>query len=301
MRALRAFVRAVELGSFTAAASELEVGQPTVSRWISGLEKRLGTTLISRTTRSHSLTEAGRVYFDYCRRILDTVDAAESHVRSLQGSPSGSLRVTIPMSFGRLWVVPAIPRFLERHPRIDLDLEMSDRWTDLIREGFDLAIRIGNLPDSTLMSTRLGATRRVVVGAPAYFDTHGRPQTPDDLREHECLLYTGVAEPHSWSFGHDGESQTVRVQGGFSANNGEAVREVALAAGGVAMLPTWLVGADLRRGALEEVLAPYASPGLDMRAVYPAAERVPPKTEAFVAFLREALRTEGVTTDPVGG
>jgi len=278
------FVRVVEERGFAPAARALGLTTSAVSKGIGRLETALGTRLLHRTTRRVSLTEAGATFHQRALRILAELDAAEEAVSRLQGEARGTLRVSAPMSFGERHVAPLLPDFLARHSQVRVEMSLSDRVVDLVEEGFDLAIRIGRLADSSLIARRLAPSRRVVCGAPDYFARRGVPSHPRDLAQHECLLYTYQAEPE-WPL-RDGKKEIkVAVTGRLRANNGDVIRVAALAGSGLAFLPTFLVGDDLRAGRLRAVLEDYACRETAVYAVQPPSKHPPAKVRAFVDFI----------------
>lgn len=288
LAAIEAFVRVAETHSFSAAALRLRLSKSVVSRQVGALEAELGVRLFHRTTRSLTLTEAGRGYFERTSRILDDLQDANLAVSQLQAAPRGRLRVNAPMSFGYLHLAPALPDFLARHADVNVDLVMNDRFVDLVDEGFDVAVRIGTLVDSSLIARRLAPVKRVVCASPAYVAAHGAPRTPDDLKQHDCLCNSNIALLHEWRFlAADGKPWHVDVQGRVSANNGDALRVAALAGLGVANLPTFIVGEDLRAGTLVTALDDFMLQDMTLNAVYPHARYLSPKVRAFVDFLAD--------------
>ena len=286
LAAIEAFAAVAETGSFSAAAARLRASKSAVSRLVSGLEAELGARLLHRTTRSLALTEAGRGYFERVTRILSDVDEANRAVSHSQAAPRGKLRIAGPMSFGFLHLAPALPDFLRQCPEVEIDLAMNDRFVDLIEEGFDIAVRIGALTDSSLVARRLAPIRLVACASPAYLAERGAPATPGDLRAHECLINTNQPQPSHWRFGGpDGQIQSIEVKGRLSANNGDALRVAALNGFGITMLPTFFVGGDLRTGALARVLDDFMPRDHALSAVYPPSRHVSPKVRAFVDFL----------------
>ncbi len=280
------FVRVVEARSFTAAADRLDMAKSAVSRCVSRLEEGLGVRLLNRTTRRLSLTEAGEAFFERARRALDELEEARREAARHQAEPGGTLRLTAPMSFGLELVAPVLPAFMDRYPKVTVDLSLDDRHEDLVAGGIDLAIRIAELADSTLVARRLAPVRHVVVASPAYLARRGTPATPDDLRDHDCLVYTLRASPDAWRFdGADGRKWTVPVRGSYYANNSMALRAALVAGRGIALMTSFTVGDDLRSGRLKRVLAAFAAPTLGVHAVYPQRRHVPPKVRAFVDFL----------------
>lgn len=284
--ALEAFVRVAEAQSFSEAARRLRVTKSVVSRYVSALEAELGVRLLHRTTRSLSLTEAGRGYFERAARILSDVEDADRAVSQLRATPRGRLRVSAPMSFGFLHLAPALTDFLARCPEVAVDVAMNDRFVDLVDEGFDIAVRIGAMEDSSLIARKLAPARRVVCASPAYLAARGAPQTPEDLKTHECLSNSNLPASREWRFtAPDGSSWPITVNGRLSANNGDALRVCALSGLGLANLPTFIVGADLQSGALATVLDKFISQDMTINAVYPHSRHLSPTVRAFVDFL----------------
>jgi DNA-binding transcriptional LysR family regulator len=286
--AMSAFARVAETRSFSEAARHLQTSKSVVSRQIMALEADLGARLFHRTTRSLTLTEAGQGYYERVSRILADVDEANLSVSRLQTAPRGRLRVNAPMSFGVRHLAPAIPDFLARHPEVELDVSMNDRFVDLVDEGFDVAVRIGRLTDSGLVARKLAPLRRIVCASPAYLATRGVPQTPGDLAGHDCLSYSNMAVSDEWSFvGSDGKPMAVAVRGRLRVNNGDTLRIAALKGLGLVTQPTFIVGADLQAGTLVGVLTEYVAQDGAVYAVYPHARHLSPKVRAFVDFLAE--------------
>jgi DNA-binding transcriptional LysR family regulator len=285
---MEAFVRVADSHSFSEAARRLRLSKSVVSRQVSALEAQLGARLFHRTTRSLSLTEVGQAYFERCARILAEIEEANLSVSSLQAVPRGKLKVNAPMSFGILHLAPLVATFLDRFPEIDIDMAMNDRVVSLIEEGFDVAVRIGRLEDSTLIARHLAPARRVVCASPAYLQQRGTPRTPDDLADHCCLSYSNLATADEWQFcTSDGRRWPVEVRGRFRVNNGDALREAALAGVGLVMLPTFIIGRDLQAGTLVAVLGEFVPQTIAIHAVYPHNRHLSPKVRAFVDFLVE--------------
>jgi DNA-binding transcriptional LysR family regulator len=282
---ISAFVRVCETGSFSEAARRLNLSKSMVSRQVSALEADLGVRLLHRTTRSLSPTEAGRAYLERCQRILADLDEANQLVSHLQAVPRGRLRVSAPMSFGIRHLADALPGFMERYPEIELEMNMTDRHVDLVEEGWDLAVRIGRLADSSLIVRRLAPIRRVVVAAPSYLEARGRPATPQDLDHHDCLTHSGLPS-NDWRFvAADGKPLSLEVHGRFRADNGDLLRVMAVAGQGVTMLPSFFVGDDIRAGRLVPLLEAYTVLDVSLNAVYPHGRHLSPKVRAFVDYL----------------
>ncbi len=288
LAALEAFARVAETGSFSAAARGLNLSKSLISRQVSALEAELGARLISRTTRSLTLTEAGRGYYEQVTRILAQMEEADLSVSQLQATPRGRLRINAPMSFSLLRLAPALPDFLALYPEIEVDMVMNDRRVDLMEEGFDLAIRIGRLADSSLVARKLGPMQRLIVASPAYLAEHGTPKMPADLRRHACLCYSNADTIDEWRFCEpDGRPISIEVKGRVRANNGDLLRIAALRGLGFVDLPNFLVAADIDSGALVPVLQDYIRQDGGVYAVYPHARYLPPKIRVFIDFLAE--------------
>lgn len=281
------FAGVAEAGGFTAAAAVLGISKSAVSKRVSRLEDRLGARLLNRTTRRLSLTEVGAAFHERCIRILAEVEEAELAVSNLQAKPRGTLRVNAPMSFGVLHVVPALAGFMSRYPELKVDLVLNDRVVDLIEEGFDVAVRIANLPDSSLVARRLASFRRVVCASPDYLRRHGTPVHPRDLRDHNCLNYTYLLTTGGWRFRGPSGPLTVSVSGTLEANNGDALCAAALSGIGVCMLPIFIVDKDLLAGRLQAVLRDFEETGLSIQAVFPHARHLSAKVRAFIDFLAQ--------------
>lgn len=286
--AMEAFARVAEARSFSEAARRLRSSKSVVSRHVSALEAELGARLFHRTTRSLTLTEVGEGYYQKVARILADMDEANQSVSQLQAAPRGRLRVNAPMSFGFLHLAPAIPDFLNRYPEIEVDMTMNDRFVDLVDEGFDVAVRIARLADSSLVARKLAPMRRVVCASPAYLAAHGTPVSPDDLKGHDCLCYSNLTLSEEWRFvAADGRPWPVEVQGRLRTNNGDALRAAALKGLGVINQPSFIVGGDLQSGTLVSVLTEFTPQDSAVHAVYPHSRHLSPKVRAFVDFLAD--------------
>lgn len=280
---LEVFVTVVDEKSFSAAADSLEVSKSHVSKSISGLEDRLGARLINRTTRSLSLTDVGQAFYDRCARILADVEEAELGVSNMQDTPHGVLRISVPQYLGDIYLAGVINAFLLEQPGVEVDVDYSERRVDVVEEGFDLVVRVGDLPDSSLIARKLCPVRRFVVGSPDYFERKGRPQTLDDLRNHDCLIYS--LQGNTWTFrGPGGEDYSVRVQGRLRSNAGHALADAARRGLGLALLPDFLCAETFSRGELEVALADYSDWGA-CYAVYPHGRHLSAKVRAFVDHL----------------
>jgi DNA-binding transcriptional LysR family regulator len=301
LQAMRTLVAVVENGSLSAAASNLGVSLPTVSRTLAALERELGTRLVARTTRGLTETDGGRLYYDRCRGILEELRLADAAVQSHSKVPAGELRVTAPVTFGRRHVASYVAPFLEKYPRLSVYLLLTDRYESLVEQRLDLAIRVAALPDRNLTATRMGYIQRAVVGSPHYFETHPPPVHPRELGRHECLHFTHYLRADEWTFQEQGHEIAVRVRGRLRANNQEALVDAALAGAGLAVLPMWLVRDELETGRLQRVLAEFERPRTPVHAVLPTKGAPPNKVRAFVDFLSAHYAEKGVLSlDRVG-
>ncbi|HYH17305.1 MAG TPA: LysR family transcriptional regulator [Azospirillum sp.] len=296
-----AFIKVVDTRSFTAAADKLNLSKSVVSRRISELENRLGARLLNRTTRKLSLTEVGQAFYERCTRILADLDEAERAVTDLHAAPRGRLKVNAPLSFGLLHLAPAVAAFMERYPDIEIDIDLNDRYVDLIDEGYDVAVRIGRLRDSSLIAKRLAPNRRAVCASPSYLERHGWPQTPEDLANHQCLLYTNVPLAEQWQFRVNGETRTVRVSGSLYANNGDILLSAAIAGRGIVVSPTFLCGPALSAGQLRCLLFDCTVSESAVYAVYPQNRHLSPKVRAFVDFLAARFGPEPYWDESIRG
>jgi DNA-binding transcriptional LysR family regulator len=287
------FVRVVDAGSFTAAADALNISQPVVSKAVTRLEERLGARLLNRTTRRLSLTEAGSELYRRSVQALKEIEDAEHEVARFQTEPKGTLRVNAPVTFSILHLSPLIQEFLERYPGVTLDLTLDDGLVDIIDQGYDVVVRIGKLSSSALVARRLAPCRLALVASPGYLEKHGTPQTPDDLLNHNCLLYTLGSTPRAWRVVNPhGEEQIIPLRGNFATNNGTVQRALALSGLGIAFLPTFYVGDELRAGKLQCVLTEWMPRDSSISALYPERRNLSPKVRAFVDFLAARLGPE---------
>lgn len=285
---LQAFAAVVEAGSFTAAADRLGIAKSAISRRISALEERLGVQLLRRTTRRLNLTESGRSFYEHSARILADLDEAESAVAQQHGELRGTLRVALPLSFGVRHMCGPIAEFSKLHPKVTFDLNLNDRRIDLLEEGIDVAIRIGRLADSTLIARRLFDARTVVCGSDRYFEEHGVPGTPDDLRSHPCLVYGNVPDPSTWVYrDEDDNRKRVSVRVAVSATSGDFLCAAAMQGLGITMQPTFIAGAAISRGELVAILTEYQWPVTPAYAVYPPTRHLSYRVRAFIDFLAD--------------
>ena len=276
------FVRTAETGSFSAAGRDLGLGQPNVSRHVATLEEHLQTRLLHRSTRKLSLTHEGERYYLEARRILEAVEESESSFRE-NVKPTGLLRVACPTALAHTFLVPHISDFLERYPELTLDLQINDRYINLIDEGAELAIRIGHLEDSAMRARRLGMYERVCVASNKYLAKHGTPHTPEDLKKHDCLIYTLLTTGATWRF----QDINVPVSGRLRVNSPEAVQKFVNAGVGIAQGPEWLFEEGLANGNLQLLLTDYTAPPVPIQAVYVANRLLPKRAIVFMDFVAE--------------
>lgn len=288
--AIPVFVAVVECDGFSSAARKLGVSKSAVSKRITSLENKLGVQLLYRTTRRLSLTEAGEHYYQNAVKALRFASEAEDAVIQRQAQPQGRLRINTPMSFGRLHIAPLIPRFLERYPEIQIDMVMDDRVVDLIEGRFDIAIRGGDLPDSSLVARKLAPMHSMICASPDYIARHSMPQVPAELVDHNCLHFSYTMS--EWSFTKQGEEEVVRATGNYLVNNGEALREVLLRGMGIGRAPTFIVGSDIAAGRLVQVLPDYRMPTKALYALFPERQHLPAKVRVFIDFVVERLGGE---------
>ena len=285
---LQAFVAVVEAGSFTAAAARLDSAKSAVSRRVSALEERLGVQLLRRTTRTLNLTDTGRSFYEHSARILADLEEAESAVQQEHGELRGTLRIALPMSFGVRHMCKPIAAFSKRHPRIRFDLDLNDRRIDLIEEGADLAVRIGHLPDSSLIARKLFDVRMVVCASQHYLAVNGEPQSPEELRDHDCLVYSNLADPHVWRWQDEsGRNLSVELDPVMHASSGDFLSNAAAHGLGIIIQPTFIAAEAVRRGELVPILEGYTWPVSPAYAVYSPTRHLSYRVRAFIDFLAE--------------
>lgn len=298
LQGLAVFSRVVETKSFSAAARAFDTTTSAVSKRIAGLEQHLGVRLLSRTTRRVALTEAGSAFYAHTLRILADVAEAEDAVARLGGSVRGTLRVSGPVIFGERHMSPLLPRLLEAHPELRIELSLTDRYVNLAEENLDCAVRIGALGDSSLVAVKIGAVDAAVCASPDYLARRGIPKTPHELALHECVRFSLITMAREWRFaGRDGKDFSVPVSGRLSLNDGAAITSAVAAGGGIARLPTFLVEDRLARGELVEVLADWRTKPAPVHVVHPSTTHVPPKVRAFI----EVMQRECKVADAAAG
>lgn len=286
LTALQVFREVARANGFAAAGRVLGLSAPAISKNIAELEAHAGARLINRTTRRMSLTEAGRTYLDHVTRALDAIAEADRALSPGRAAPVGTLRVSAPMTVTLTRLSRAIPGFLDRHPDLRLDLHLDDRRVDIVREGFDLAIRgTDRLEDSSLVARRLAVMPHVLCGSPGYFAAHGTPRSPGDLAAHNCILFSLAGHPGTWEFGQGGRTRRVAVGGRYAVSSSLAVRDAVRAGFGLTMIPRPYVEDDLRAGRLVSAMDDWITSSTTLYAIYPSREHLAPKNRVFVDFL----------------
>jgi DNA-binding transcriptional LysR family regulator len=283
------FTAVVELGSFSEASRKLGITKSAVSKRISALEHHLGAKLIQRTTRKLSLTEAGEQYYSYIHKAKSLVDEGEDAIASLQGTPRGQLKVSIPMVFGQLYIAPLLSEFLLRFPDIKLNLSMDDNVVDLVKDGLDMVLRIGVLPDSNLVARKLSRCRSVLCGTPGYFEKHGEPNILSDLKQHNCLYYSYFRSGMEWAFDGPNGPERIKPEGNIQINNSNVLKQLMLDDVGICQMPLFIVEQELSSGALVTTLQQYRLPEHGIYAVYPQRAFLPAKLKVFLEYLEEKL------------
>jgi DNA-binding transcriptional LysR family regulator len=289
--ALRVFTRVVEHGGFTAAAARLGQSPSAVTKTISRLEDELGAQLFSRSTRRLRTTDFGQQFYQSCVRILADLEDAEAAIKRVSGSPRGTIKAIFPLSFGRVTLAPELPRFFARYPEITLELHFNDSAVDLIAEGFEIAVRTGHPTDSRLTTRLLTKGPQVTVAAPRYLEKRGEPRTPQELRQHDCLVSRFGPD---WTYkekGKDGQRFNVRVRSSAVINSGDVLRETVVAGGGIAQGTWWLYRKDLARGDVKAILRDWEIEGAPVSILYPPQRHLPAKLRAFIDFLAQITRS----------
>ncbi len=287
---MRTFASVIDAGSFVRAADALDISKAAVSRHVADLEHRLGVRLLQRTTRKLSLTEEGRIFYGRCKAVLADVELAETEISSKAVAVKGLIKVNVPVSFGLLELAPLWPDFMAKYPEVELDITLADRIVDLVEEGYDLAVRIARLPNSSLVSKKLASTRMVLCASPAYLQKNGSPRHPNDLADHAVLSYSLLATGNQWEFdGPDGKS-FVMVKPVMRTNSGDTCVAAARKSKGVVLQPSFMVEADLRSGVLVEIMPEFRSLDFGIFAIYPTRQHVSPKVRAMIDFLSQAFK-----------
>lgn len=286
---MRTYAAVIEAGSFTRAAERLGISKALASKYLGQLEEHLGVRLLHRTTRKLNPTEAGQAYYQRCRQLLDDLDELEAAVRQQQASPQGQLRVAAPTTFGETYLTPIVADYLKQQPGVSVELVLADRFVNIVDEGFDLAVRIGALADSSLIARRLTAIEAVICATPAYLNRHPAPSHPRDLSTHNCVIDTNLKEPLRWMFKQQGEPLGVKVSGRFQVNSAQAVREMLLTGEGIGLCPRYAVERELANGSLRLLLQDYLDTEYGVYAVYSHNRHLAAKVRTFVEFLAARL------------
>jgi len=288
--AVQLFIRVVETGSFSKAAAELGITQPTATKAVAATEKRLGARLLHRSTRGVTPTEVGALYYEKCKLIAREIDEADNLATLLQSQVGGTLRISTSVAFGRRVLVPLVLRYMRQHPEVTIDLAFDDRYVNLVEQGADLAIRMGRLADSTLGARYLGTNPWLMAASPSYLRERGTPRTAADLAAHACLVYSSVQGDDRWSLATpDGVELAVPVKGPLRSNNLSAVLAAARAGLGLAVLPWYVARESVADGSVVQVLADHSLPAQEVHAVFPSPKWVPSKVTSFIAFLQQSL------------
>jgi DNA-binding transcriptional LysR family regulator len=291
---MEAFATVVDQGGFTDAAKKMGISKSAVSKHVSSLESRLGARLLNRTTRRVSPTEIGLAYYDRARRVLNDAGEADALVTSMQSAPSGMLRVSVATDFGVNHLSPILGEFLLAFPDITINMVLNNRYVELISEGFDLAIRVGELEDSSLRARKLTETHKRMIGSPRYFAANGRPEKIDDLSDHKLLHYSNQASGNVWKLtAPSGEKRQVRTAGSLTVNDGQSLLNAAIGGLGIAYLPSFLYAESIRRGLLEDAIPELPMETQGIYAVYPPGRYTQPKVRAFIDFLVDQFRGKG--------
>ena len=286
---MRSYAAVARSGSFTAAAESLGLSRALMSKYVAQLETRLGVRLLNRTTRSVEMTSAGRAYLERAQRLLEDFDALEAAVRDQRVEPGGLLRIAAPVTFAELFLPTMLAEFTERYPKLKVSLSLSDRHVDLVSEGFDVAIRIGELAESSLVARRLATSTVLLCASPVYLANHDAPAHPADLTMHRCVLDDNFPDGNRWTFKIDAKLQSITVDGPIRVNSASIVRTLLLEGQGIGMCPSFLVADDVRAGRLRTLLPLCQTDGIGIHAVYPYSRHLATSVRAFVDFAAEAL------------
>jgi DNA-binding transcriptional LysR family regulator len=292
LAAMDAFVRVVDTGSFTSAARQLRIGQPAVSKMVAQLEERVGVRLLLRTTQGLTPTEAGETFYEHSKRAIEEADEAEAKARGSGAALNGRLRVSGAVTFVRLYVVPRLPKFLAMHPDLDIEVHMDDRNVDLVEAGIDIALRMGDLQDSSLTARKIGQSPRSVIAAPEYLNRAGVPISPEELASHEAIIYDLRSGGSVWNFTKGSTLSTVTIGGRIRLTAAEGVREAVFAGIGLAVASNWMFGPELASGKVRRVLQDWELPSVDLWAVFPSGRVATTKARTFADFIRRELAAE---------
>lgn len=282
---MRTYAAVVATGSFTAAADRLGISKALTSKYVGQLEDRLGVRLLNRTTRKLNVTEVGQVYYQRCGQLLEDFEELEAAIKDQQSAPQGNLVVAAPATFGGKQLTQAVADYLDEQPGVSVELVLADRFVNIVEEGFDLAVRIGKLPDSSLIARRLAPVRVVACASPDYLSRHGTPSHPNELKSHVCVIDTNIPPPGHWPFEEAGQSFSVKVNGRFRANSASSVRDILLADHGIGLCPSYIADKDIRAGRLKILLQEYEAFEFGIYAVYPHNRHLAAKVRTFINFL----------------
>lgn len=286
------FITVVDCNSFIEAADKLNMSKQAVSRYIQALEERLQVRLLQRSTRKMVVTNEGQSFYWQAKAIINATEEAENSLSLDQASPQGILRVNVPVSFGILHLAPLWQLFLNKYPQIELDLTLSDRVVNLLEEGYDLVVRIGNLENSSLISRKLATTRMIVAASPQYIAQYGMPMHPNDLRQHKIIMYSHWARKEQWGFWQNGNYNSVNLTANVYCNNGDSCRQMILQGGGISKQPDFIIGQDIKVGNLVEVLSNYTIEDYNIYAIYPSRKLLPLRTRCLIDFLVTELQNQ---------
>jgi len=298
--AFRTFVRVAETESFSAAAREFDVGQPAVSKQIAALEDHLGTRLLQRSTRSLTLTDEGLQFLGRARAAIEAADEAVERTRGRDGQVSGVLRMTASASFARMHIVPRLKLLGARHPDLRVDLFLRDTVIDMVEQGLDLGIRFGELREPNLIARRIGTMRMIIIASKDYLERNGRPRTPDDLKDHHCIVFGGVADADSWPFIENGVTRQIGVSWRLRIDDADALRQAVLSGLGIALMPSWQFPDLWENENLETLFDDYEKPALPMYAVYPSRRYTPGKVRAMIEFMQHEMSIDPTMTGGIG-
>lgn len=286
---MQIFRRVSESGSFSAVSREMGLSQPTVSKQIAALEEYLATKLLSRSTRQLNLTDAGRHYYERCCQILDEIAETEAELGNQRTLPTGMLRVNIPIAAGRIKILPCLWKFINKYPELKVDTIFDDSYIDLVKEGVDVAIRIGELSDSSLVARKIGMVPRYIVASLSYLEKHGEPKVLKDLEQHNCLVYNLLNTRNEWHFDGIHGKQKISVHGQFSSNSPDAIRQAVLQNQGIAVILGWIVEEDIEKGDMKIIMPDYVPTALEINAIYPQRRFMPAKVSMLLDYLQKEL------------
>ena len=295
------FIRVIETGSFSKAAEDLGITQPTATKFVAAMEKRLGTLLLHRSTRGVTPTEIGRLYYEKCKTIAREIEEADDLASLMQSKVRGRLTISSSVAFGRRVLTPSILEFMSQHPELEVNLNMDDRYINLVEQGVDLAIRMRRLPDSSLGSRFLGTNPWTLVATPQYLSKHSAPKVPEDVQQHQALIYSTVQADHRWNFtDNSGHSESIEVKGPFASNNLSSLLSAARAGMGLAALPCYVAHQSIKDGILQPILEDWSLPSQEIHAVFSSPKHVPTKVSRCIDWLQGQFKGEWWKGLPAG-